>query len=180
MEWTKKDKHLFTIVNQSGKYHLERQIQDASEKYFTLTKSPSFHIIFGFYNTETDTFCWENKMNELSYNTVKKEHIDVFGSMYTLKKLFKPIVKFDKEYANIIPYLMEALNEDYNVVRVKSHNCYFYALTKVEGIHRSFNYTIFEEALIYYRNEEETHNRKRNYTVKKREGDEFECKEKLV
>ena len=169
MEWTNRDKHLFTIVNQSGNYHLERQIANASEIYFTLKQQPSYYCIFGYYNLNTNTFHWENKMNEQSYKLVKREHMDVFGSEYTIKKLFKAVVQFNSEYMNIIPYLMEALNEDFNVIRVKSSIGYIYALTKVEGTHRTFNYSIFEEALWNYRSEVEgLQIKKRNQTVKKK------------
>jgi hypothetical protein len=177
MNWTKKDKHLFTVVNQSGKYHLERQIQEASDKYFTLKTIPSYYVIFGYYNINNDTFYWKNNMNNISYNITKKYHMDVFGSNYTIKKLFRQEVSFDREYMNIIPYLMEALNEDLNVIRIKVDNCYIYALTKVDGIYKGFNYSIFEEALVYYRNEDKD-TKKMNYIVKK-ERDVFECKENL-
>jgi hypothetical protein len=82
---------------------------------------------------------------------------------------------------NIIPYLMEALNENLNVIRVKSFNGYIYALTKVEGINKTFNSNIFEEALVYYRNKKDVNKvRIRNQTQKKKNQDVSECKEKLV
>jgi uncharacterized protein YqhQ len=181
MNWTEKDKHLFTIVNQSGKYHLENQIRQASNKYFTLKKIPDFYSIFGYYDMDSKTFHWENKMNEHSYSITKQKYINIFGSDSTLKKLFRPTVRFSTKYMNIIPYLMEALNENLNVVRVKSFNGYIYALTNVEGIHKTFNLDIFEEALIHYRNEKEVGKvRVRNYTRKKKNQDVSECKEKLV
>jgi hypothetical protein len=179
MNWTEKDKHLFKIVNQSGKYHLENQIQEASQKYFTLKTIPDFYSIFGYYDMDSKTFYWENKMNEHSYNITKQKYMNIFGSDSTLKKLFRPTVIFSTKYMNVIPYLMEALNENLNVVRVKSFNGYIYALTKVEGINKMFNSDIFEEALIHYRNEKEV-NKVRNQTQKKKNRDVSECKEKLV
>jgi hypothetical protein len=181
MNWTEKDKHLFKIVNQFGKYHLENQIQEASNKYFTLKKIPDFYSVFGCYDMDSKTFHWENKMNEHSYSITKNKYMDIFGSDYTLKNLFKPTVRINVKYMNVIPYLMEALNENLNVVRVKSFNGYIYALTKVEGINKTFNLNVFEEALIPYRNEKGIVKvRIRNYTAKKKNQDVFECKEKLV
>jgi len=180
MNWTKKDKCLFSIVNQSGNYHLEKQIQEASDKYFTLKTTPNYFTIFGYYNLDTNTFYWENKMNKESYDITKKYYMDLFGSKCTIKKLFKQEVKFDTEYMNIIPYLMEALNEKLNVIRITNNNNYIYALTKVEDIKKTFSYSIFEELLLYhYKNDEEiTDRKKRNFTIKK-ERDVFECKEEL-
>ena len=128
-------------------------------------------------------------MNKQSYDMTKKYHIDLFGSKCTIKKLFKQEVTFDTEYMNIIPYLMEALNENFNVVRIKSNTDYVYALTIIEEVKKTFNLSIFEEALYFYRNwnEIEIHNNKRDiikkkyrYTQKKLNKSEFECKEKLV
>jgi hypothetical protein len=130
---------------------------------------------------DSKTFHWENKMNEHSYNITKQKYMNIFGSDSTLKKLFRPTVTFSTKYMNVIPYLMEALNENLNVVRVKSFNGYIYALTKVEGINKTFNSDIFEEALIHYRNEKEGNKIKvRNQTQKKKNRDVSECKEKLV
>jgi hypothetical protein len=181
MNWTEKDKQLFKVVNQSGKYHLENQIQEASDKYFTLKNIPDFYSIFGYYDMDNKTFYWENKMNEHSYNITKDKYMNIFGSDCTLKKLFRPTVRFTTKYMNVIPYLMEALNENLNVVRVKSFNGYIYALTKVEGTNKTFNSNIFEGALDYYRNQKEADKvRVRNHTMKKNKLDVLECKEKLL
>lgn len=178
MNWSEKDKKLFKIVNNFGKNHLEKQIEEASQKYFTLKITPPFYTIFGYYNNTNNVFCWENKMNELSYNTFKKHHINLFYSDSTIKNLFKPIVKFDSEYSYIIPYLMEAFNKNFNIVRIKSCNCYIYALTKVEGITKTFNYELFEEALINYKNKE--YNKRKPNITKCGLKNVIECKEKLV
>jgi hypothetical protein len=181
MNWTKKDKNLFTIINQSGDYHLEKQIQDASNMYFTLTKIPDFYSIFGYYNINNNTFYWENKINEYAYSIIKSKYMKLFGSDSTIKKLCRPSVRFDNEFMNVIPYLMEALNNKLNVVRVKCCNGYIYALTNVEGITKTFNSDIFEDALVYYRKEDEIDRSKlRNSKIKKGKKCVFECKEKLV
>lgn len=154
MVWTERDKNLFTIVNQSGKYHLEKQIQKASDIFFTLKEQPKYFIIFGFYNLSKNVFVWLNGMNKISFEVVKQEYMDIFGTEETLNKLFKNEVYFDKEYMYVIPYLMEALNKwtNFNVVHFKNNDNYIYALTCIEGINKTFNLTIFEEALYYYRN----------------------------
>ena len=56
MNWTKKDKCLFSIVNTFGKEHLESQIEEASEKFIKLKEYPNFFIIFGYYNLNKDIF----------------------------------------------------------------------------------------------------------------------------
>jgi hypothetical protein len=52
---------------------------------------------------------------------------------------------------NVIPYLMEALNAQFSVVRFKSPTAYIYALTKIEGIKETFNYEEFDSAMFIYR-----------------------------
>jgi hypothetical protein len=52
MNWNDKDKCLFSIINQSGKYYLEKQIEDGSNIYFTLKNIPNYVIIIGYYNLE--------------------------------------------------------------------------------------------------------------------------------
>lgn len=185
MNLTDRDKNLFTIVNQSGKYHLEKQIQDASDIYFTLKSQPKYFIIFGCYNLDKNIFIWKNKMNVISEKIVKNEYFDIFGTDSTLKKLFENEVIFDKEYINVIPYLMEALNENFNVIRIKGTTNYVYALTIVEEVKKTFNLTIFEEALFFYRNwvENEINNKKnikKNYRYTHKNKRESECKENLV
>jgi hypothetical protein len=190
MNFTDRDKNFFTIVNQSGKYHLEKQIQNASDIYFTLRVQPKYFIIFGYYNLDKNVFIWKNKMNVISEKIVKNDHFDIFGTNYTLKKLFENEVIFDREYMNIIPYLMEALNENFNVIRIKGTTDYVYALTFVEEVKKTFNLTIFEEALFFYRNWSEENNNKndknnkndikKNYRYINKNKCEFECKEKLV
>jgi hypothetical protein len=187
MVWNDRDINLFTIVNQSGKYHLEAQIRQASDTFFTLKEQPKFFMIFGFYNLAKNVFVWLNDMNTISYDIVKKEHIDIFKTKTTLKKLFQKEVEFEKEYMYVIPYLMEALNKltNYNVVRFKSDNNYIYALTSIEGIQKTFNLTIFEEALYYYRNYNEINKLEKEIRRGKSRSRDVnnsvvECKENLV
>ena len=148
--WTEKDKTLFTIVNNFGEKDLEIQIQQASDKFSQLKQRPDFFTIFGFYDLTKDEFVWQNKMNILSYDFSKK-YLPIFDSDETLKKLFEPIVKFDKKDMNVIPYLMEALNAEYSVVRFKSHTAYIYALVKLDDIKETFNFDEFDAALFFYR-----------------------------
>ena len=148
--WTEKDKTLFTIVNNFGEKDLEAQIEQASDKFSHLKQRPDFFTIFGFYDLTKDIFIWQNKMNILSYDFSKK-YLPIFDSDETLKKLFEPIVKFDKKDMNIIPYLMEALNAEYSVVRFKSHTAYMYALVKLDDIKETFNFDEFDAALFFYR-----------------------------
>lgn len=148
--WTEKDKTLFTIVNNFGEKDLEIQIEQASDKFSQLKQRPDFFTIFGFYDLTKDEFVWQNKMNILSYDFSKK-YLPIFDSDETLKKLFKPIVKFDKKDMNIIPYLMEALNAEYSVVRFKSHTVYMYALVKLDDLKETFNFDEFDAALFFYR-----------------------------
>jgi hypothetical protein len=154
MDWMEKDKKLFKIINHFGRKFLEKQIEEATQTYFKLNVQPSFYIIFGYYNTTTNLFNWENKMNEQSFAIVKSRYMNLFGSDFAIKKLFKPIVRFDNKYACIIPYLMDAFNKGYNVICIKSTNCYIYALTRLEGINKTFNNKLFENALINYKNKE--------------------------
>ena len=148
--WTEKDKTLFTIVNNFGEKDLEIQIEQASDKFSQLKQRPDFFTIFGFYDLTKDEFVWQNKMNILSYDFSKK-YLPIFDSDETLKKLFEPIVKFDKKDMNVIPYLMEALNAEYSVVRFKSHTVYIYALVKLDDIKETFNFDEFDAALFFYR-----------------------------
>ena len=148
--WTEKDKTLFTIVNNFGEKDLEIQIQQASDKFSQLKQRPDFFTIFGFYDLTKDEFVWQNKMNILSYDFSKK-YLPIFDSDETLKKLFEPIVNFDKKDMNVIPYLMEALNAEYSIVRFKSHIAYIYALVKLDDIKETFNFDEFDAALFFYR-----------------------------
>ena len=148
--WTEKDKTLFTIVNNFGEKDLEIQIQQASDKFSQLKQRPDFFTIFGFYDLTKDDFFWQNKMNILSYDFSKK-YLPIFDSDETLKKLFEPIVKFDKKDMNVIPYLMEALNANSSVVRFKSHTVYIYALVKLDDLKETFNFDEFDAALFFYR-----------------------------
>ena len=148
--WTEKDKTLFTIVNNFGEKDLEIQIQQASDKFSQLKQRPDFFTIFGFYDLTKDEFVWQNKMNILSYDFSKK-YLPIFDSDETLKKLFEPIVNFDKKDMNVIPYLMEALNAEYSVVCFKSHTAYMYALVKLDDIKETFNFDEFDAALFFYR-----------------------------
>ena len=148
--WTEKDKTLFTIVNNFGEKDLEIQIEQASDKFSQLKQRPDFFTIFGFYDLTKDEFVWQNKMNILSYDFSKK-YLPIFDSDETLKKLFEPIVNFDKKDMNVIPYLMEALNAEYSVVRFKSHTVYIYALVKLDDIKETFNFDEFDAALFFYR-----------------------------
>ena len=148
--WTEKDKTLFTIVNNFGEKDLEIQIEQASDKFSQLKQRPDFFTIFGFYDLTKDEFVWQNKMNILSYDFSKK-YLPIFDSDETLKKLFEPIVKFDKKDMNVIPYLMEALNAEYSVVCFKSHTAYMYALVKLDDIKETFNFDEFDAALFFYR-----------------------------
>lgn len=184
MNWNDKDKCLFSIINQSGKYHLEKQIEDGSNIYFTLKNIPKYFIIFGYYNLEKNVFIWQNNMNNNFQEIVKREYINIFGSYSTLKKIFQNEVFFDKEYMNIIPYLMEALNQDYNVICIKSNNTYIYALTIIEKIRKTFNLGIFEEVLFYHyknwnKNQRNKIKKQYRYTQKVIKNDVFECKETL-
>jgi hypothetical protein len=151
MTWSEKDEILFSTVNIFGKEHLEAQIEDASEKFTKLKRRPEFFAIFGYYNLDKNIFVWQNEMNNISYDFVKKGYMSLFKSDETIKKLFQPVVKFDRKDMNVIPYLMEALNAQFSVLRFKSPTTYIYALTKIEGIKETFNYEEFDSAMFIYR-----------------------------
>ena len=153
--WTEKDKTLFRTVNIFGKKHLERQINESSKKFATLKKRPEFFTIFGNYNLQKNEFIWLNGMNKISYNFVKGGYMPLFESKVTLKKLFQPVVRLDKEDMNVIPYLMEALNAKFSVIRFKSPTNYIYALTIIDGIEETFNYQEFDSAMMFYRKHDE-------------------------
>ena len=149
--WTEKDKTLFRTVNIFGKKHLEKQINESSKKFATLKKRPEFFTIFGNYNLQKNEFVWLNVMNKISYNFVKNGYMSLFESKVTLKKLFQPVVQFNKEDMNVIPYLMEALNAKLSVVRFKSPTNYIYALTVIDGLEETFKYQEFDSAMMFYR-----------------------------
>ena len=151
MTWSEKDEVLFSTVNIFGKEHLEAQIEDASEKFSKLKKRPNFFAIFGYYNLDKNIFVWQNEMNKISYDFVKKSYMPLFKSDETIKKLFQPVVKFDKKDMNIIPYLMEALNAKFSVVRFKSPTAYIYALTQIDDVKETFKYEDFDGAMFIYR-----------------------------
>jgi hypothetical protein len=177
--WTEKDKTLFTIVNNFGEKDLEIQIEQASDKFSQLKQRPDFFTIFGFYDLTKDEFVWQNKMNILSYDFSKK-YLPIFDSDETLKKLFEPIVKFDKKDMNVIPYLMEALNAEYSVVRFKSHTAYIYALVKLDDIKETFNFDEFDAALFFYRyyeNIDKKYKSKQNKQKKQRSKEAKETEE---
>jgi hypothetical protein len=56
---------------------------------------------------------------------------------------------------NVIPYLMEALNAKFSVVRFKSPTNYIYALTVIDGLKETFNYEEFDSAMMLYRKHDE-------------------------
>ena len=153
--WTKKDKTLFRTINIFGKKHLEKQINESSKKFATLKKRPEFFTIFGNYNLQKNEFVWLNDMNKVSYKFVKDGYMPLFESKTTLKKLFQPVVRFSKEDMNVIPYLMEALNAKFSVVRFKSPTNYMYALTVIDGIEETFKYEEFDSAMMFYRKHDE-------------------------
>ena len=153
--WTEKDKVLFKTINIFGKKHLEKQINESSKKFATLKKHPEFFTIFGNYNLQKNEFVWLNNMNKISYNFVKGGYMPLFESKTTLKKLFQPVVRFSKEDMNVIPYLMEALNAKFSVVRFKSPTNYIYALTIIDGIEETFKYEEFDSAMMFYRKHDE-------------------------
>ena len=155
MSWTKKDKVLFTTINIFGKKHLERQINESSKKFATLKKIPEFFTIFGNYNLQKNEFVWLNDMNKASYKFVKDGYMPLFESKTTVKKLFQPVVRFSKEDMNVIPYLMEALNAKFSVVRFKSPTNYIYALTIIGGLEETFKYEEFDSAMYFYRKHDE-------------------------
>jgi hypothetical protein len=180
MTWSEKDKVLFSIVNIFGKEHLEEQIEDASEKFSQLKTRPPFFSIFGYYNLDKNVFVWQNGINEVSYDFVKNNYMTLFKSDETIKKLFQPVVHFDKKDMNVIPYLMEALNAQFNVVRFKSRTDYIYALTIIDGVKETFKYEDFDTAMFTYRFLEEPDNKphikhkkskskRRNRTQKRKE-----------
>lgn len=187
MYWSEKDKTLFSIVNIAGKEHLEEQIDDASEKFLQLKKRPDFFVVFGYYNLNSNIFVWQNEMNKISYDFVKKNYMSLFESDETLQKLFKPTVKFDKNDMNVIPYLIKALSAKFNVIRFKSSTDYIYALTMVDGVKETFNYEEFDTQMFLYRFHDKIdktykkkHNKSKQHTHKSKRNSEFECKEKLV
>ena len=155
MSWTKKDKVLFKTVNIFGEKHLERQINESSKKFATLKKIPEFFTIFGNYNLQKNEFVWLNDMNKVSYKFVKDGYMPLFESKTTVKKLFQPVVRFSKEDMNVIPYLMEALNAKFSVVRFKSPTNYIYALTIIGGLEETFKYEEFDSAMYFYRKHDE-------------------------
>lgn len=151
MTWTEKDKVLFSIVNQFGDKYLEKQIENASAKFLTFKKRPNFFVIFGYYNLNNNVFVWQNKMNEISYNFVKNGYMPLFDSDKTIKKLFSSVVHFEEKDMNVIPYLMEALNAQFSVIRFKSQTDYIYALTSIDDIKESFKYDEFNDVMFLYR-----------------------------
>jgi hypothetical protein len=164
MTWSERDKILFSTVNVFGKEHLEPQIEEASEKFLKLKKRPNFFVIFGYYNLNKDIFVWQNDMNKISYDMVKGNYMSLFKTDETVKKLFQPIVHFDKKDMNIIPYLMEALNARFSVIRFKGPTDYIYALTEVEDVKETFRYEDFDAAMFIYRfnNDFEKANKKKH------------------
>jgi len=152
MTWSEKDEILFSTVNIYGKDHLEAQIEDASEKFLHLKERPAFFAIFGYYNLDKNVFVWQNEMNTISYDFVKKNYMSLFKTDKTIKKIFNSTVKFDQKDMNVIPYLMEALNAKFSVVRFKSPTDYIYALTIINDVKETFNYEEFDAAMFIYRN----------------------------
>lgn len=155
MPWTKKDKVLFTTIKIFGKKHLEKQITESSKKFATLKKRPELFTYFGKYNLQKNEFVWLNNMNNISYNFVINGYMPLFESKVTLKKLFQPVVRFNEEDMNVIPYLMEALNAKFSVVRFKTSTNYVYALTVIEGLKETFKYEEFDSAMMFYRKHDE-------------------------
>lgn len=142
-------------INMFGKKHLEKQINESSKKFATLKQRPEFFTIFGNYNLQKNEFVWLNNMNKLSYNFVKGGYMPLFESKTTLKKLFQPTVQLNKKDMNVIPYLMEALNAKFSVVRFKSPTNYIYALTVIDGLEETFKYEEFDSAMMFYRKHDE-------------------------
>jgi hypothetical protein len=90
-------------------------------------------------------------MNKISYNFVKNGYMPLFNSDETIKKLFQPTIKFDRKDMNVIPYLMEALNAKFSVIRFKSPTAYIYALTIIDDVKETFKYDDFDAAMFIYR-----------------------------
>jgi len=152
MSWTKKDYILFKIVNDFGKEFLETQIQRNSEIFFKLKHQPDLFLIIGYTDLIKNTFNWKNDMNYVSYDFVKNMYKELFTSDELLYKLFTPVVKLDSQNINIIPYLLEALNPQLNVIQYKSKNHCIFILTKLENVEKMFNMDKFRTALSVYNN----------------------------
>jgi hypothetical protein len=152
MTWSERDNILFSTVNIFGKDHLEAQIENASKKFLQLKQRPNFFVIFGYYNLIQNIFVWQNDMNIISYDFIKNNYMPLFNTDKTIKKLFKSTVKFDEKDKNVIPYLMEALNNKFNVIRFKSQTDYIYALTIIDDVKETFKYEDFDAAMFIYRN----------------------------
>jgi hypothetical protein len=155
MTWTEKDKILFSTINAFGEDHLEAQIQDASKKFVKLKRRPEFFVVVGYYDLDKNEFVWQNDMNKMSADFVKKGYMPLFKTNNTLNKLFKPVVKFDRKDMNVIPYLLEIINAKFSVIRFKGPKQYIYALTIVDDAKETFKYKDFDAAMFIYRNYDE-------------------------
>ena len=91
-------------------------------------------------------------MNKMTANFIKKGYKPLFKTDKTLKKLFKPVVKFDRKDMNVIPYLLEIVNAKFSVIRFKGPKEYIYALTIVDDAKETFKYDDFNAAMFIYRN----------------------------
>lgn len=185
MNWTEKDKLLFSIIHTFFRDQIGAQIQTSSERFTSLKERPSFFTIFGYSDLGKNEFIWINNMNTISCSHSKK-YVSIFGSDETLKKLFEPRINFDTKYMNVIPYLMDLLNSNLSVIQFKSHNIIVYALVNLDVEKDTLNYEIFESSMFVYReyNSQDTYTtvKKISYTVKKDHKNKsmYECKEKLV
>lgn len=179
MYLTNKDKTLFRILNNFGEKGLESQIQKSSEAFQKLKEQPEFFVIFGYYNTKSSEFIWQNNMNNITAKFIKDNYMYIFGTDKTLNKLFQPVVQLRHKYKNIIPYLMEIGNALCTVVRFTSKDFEVYALTNISGVKDDFNLEPLNDAICLYRKLNELGFKNHSKAKQRKDSIVFECKEKL-
>ena len=146
-KWTNKDKLLFHIIESFGRPN------ESSKKVvetFRKRKNKPDVTLFGVYDRASETFYWMNGINEITLNMVRQHYQSVFGSDETIVKLCKPVVRLERKYHCVIPYLVDILNAAFSVLPVQRGEQMMFGLVKL-GLKDDFDFNAFDGAMGAYR-----------------------------
>jgi hypothetical protein len=150
MNWSKKDRVLFRILQEFGESDLEAQIQASTRAFLVRKIPPSSVVPFGYYDKTHHEFVWLHGMNRQMERFIAEGYQSLFGEDRSWKKLFHATVPLSPMYQNVIPYLMEIVNARYRVVRLIHKGQEVYALVPLR-IKQTFSFDDFSQAMFLYR-----------------------------
>lgn len=78
-------------------------------------------FILGVYNTKDSLFKW-SPIRQIIHDNLKNFWMDVFGTTATIDKIFTPTVNIEYEDHCYIPYLVNLIRPDFNVIRFETQD----------------------------------------------------------